>query len=271
MNMENNNELPIYTLHGTDFYVDVFDRLLREVADPDNKLFIKHMDDIGKFYEFEYDKRDKSIVMPDFHMCESIEDIVNAKLPPLGQLDPKRMAEKYGYQIEQIKGMSDQEIVNNQPGLIRRLSEFLPEIELMPDHIFLVDWQNRQIWIKEDFHNGVLHFNNMVKTRDETAYLCAYHIPSKTEYQLEANANTIPKDVVILEIPYELKLDPVAVGREYNVNLNTLLTVFPVQKELKAKVVHLSETELSRFFELNRTKQQLLASEIKNENRPRLK
>ncbi|MDR2272010.1 MAG: hypothetical protein LBF27_13985 [Sphingobacterium sp.] len=268
--MEQENGLPIYSLHGTDYYVDVNKLLLSEVGDPGNKLFIRDMDDNGSFYEFEYDKREKCIVMPDFHMCEQIEDMVNATLPPLGQLDPKRMAEKYGYEVAQIKGMSDQEIVGNQPCLKDRLSGCLPEIELLPGHIFVVDWKNRQLLIKDDFSNGMLHFNNMVKTKDETTYLCAYHIPSQSEYRFDAGDYSIPKDVIILEIPYELKLDPVGVAMEHKVDINKTVRVFPVQKEHKANLVRLSEKEASRFFELFRKKQEEQELEKKNQLRPRL-
>ncbi|RKE47174.1 hypothetical protein [Sphingobacterium detergens] len=254
--MEKERELPIYNLHGTDFYVDVNKLLLSEAGDLGNKLFIRDMDDNGSFYEFEYDKREKCIVMPDFHMCEQIEDIVNATLPPLGQLDPERMAQKYGYEVAQIKGMSDQQIFGNQPGLKDRLSGALPEIELLPGHIFVVDWKHRYLLIKDDNEHGILHFSNMLKTKDETAYLCAYHIPSHSEYKYEAGDSSIPKDVIILEIPYELKLDPVAVALEYKVDINKTVRVFPVQKELRANRVRLSKEQASGIFELFRKKQE---------------
>jgi hypothetical protein len=55
----------------------------------------------------------------------------------------------------------------------------------------------------------------------------------------------------VLEIPYEIKLDPVAVAREYGIGEIDLLTDHPFQMKLAAKVTPLLETGLPDFIKQN--------------------
>jgi hypothetical protein len=61
----------------------------------------------------------------------------------------------------------------------------------------------------------------------------------------------LPEHVVVLEIPNELDLDPVAVSREYGSDLSELLREHPITENLAAKVIPLMETGLPAMIENN--------------------
>lgn len=246
--------LPVYEIYGTKFLVDIELLELREVNDPENRMSFLNMDDMSTHYEIDYDRAEKNIVPYDYSFHD-LNDIANVKIPPLKELDPEGMAAKYGCSIEEMKGKTDFEIMVDQQSLNNRLAGALPEIDLAGDKFF-VDWRLKELRAKDDMLPTPLNLKTMDMNSDGTAYICAYHIPSKSEYQLDVSTTELPKDVVILEIPYELKLDPVGVAREHGLKDTTLLRRFPIQQDLKAKVVPLSQTDLPKLIENNKMKQQ---------------
>jgi hypothetical protein len=58
----------------------------------------------------------------------------------------------------------------------------------------------------------------------------------------------LSKNVVLLEIPHEIKLDPMAVAREQGIDHHALLKENPIQSELKAIVKPISEAGLSKLI-----------------------
>lgn len=66
---------------------------------------------------------------------------------------------------------------------------------------------------------------------------------------------------MLLEIPHELKLDPVAVARERGVDVALILKENPIQKDLAAIVKPLSESRLPQLIEENLKKEQALNNE----------
>ena len=64
-----------------------------------------------------------------------------------------------------------------------------------------------------------------------------------------------------MEIPYELKFDPVAVAREQGIGPALILKENPIQKDLTAVVKPLSESKLPKMIEENLEKEQALKNE----------
>lgn len=83
------------------------------------------------------------------------------------------------------------------------------------------------------------------------AYLCFYHTLSHEIFIPAEDITELPENVVVLEIPYELKLDPVAVARCYGMGETDFLREHPIQLSLVAKVIPLSESGLPEFIENN--------------------
>nr|WP_199077435.1 hypothetical protein [Pedobacter sp. ASV19] len=231
--------LPEYELYGKKFLVDVEMLELRQKDNEEYTISFLAMEDHGTHYRIDY----------------NINDAFNVDIPPLKVLDPEGMSAKYGCSIDEMKDKTDFEIMVDQQALHNRLLGALPQIDLYGD-TFYVDWRLKELRAKDDFAAVPLNLKAMEMNSDGTAYICLYHIPTKSEYQLDVAATKLPKDVVFLEIPYELKLDPVGVAREHGLKDTTFLRRFPIQKELKARVTLLSQTALPKIIENNRKKLQ---------------
>jgi hypothetical protein len=82
-------------------------------------------------------------------------------------------------------------------------------------------------------------------------YLCFFDTETHELYMPPGNLLKLPDNVVVLEIPNEVKLDPVAVARQYGSDINELLKEHPIQETLKAKLWPLSESGLPEIIENN--------------------
>jgi hypothetical protein len=130
-----------------------------------------------------------------------------------------------------------------------RLSGKLPHIDLAGTD-FTIDWRLKELReTEEPWKNISLRDMEMSDSGEE--YLCFYDTETHGLFEPDETLFELPKNVVVLEIPYEVKLDPVAVAREYGIGETDLLPDHPFQMKLTAKVTPLSETGLSKFIEEN--------------------
>lgn len=130
-----------------------------------------------------------------------------------------------------------------------RLSGKLPHIDLAGTD-FTIDWRLRQLRETEEPWKHI-SFDNLEMDESGEAYLCFYHTQTHEIFIPEEDITELPENVVVLEIPYELKLDPVAVARDYGIGETDLLAEYPIQPTLAAKVIPLSESGLPEFIENN--------------------
>ncbi len=130
-----------------------------------------------------------------------------------------------------------------------RLSGKLPHIDLAGTD-FTIDWRLRQMRETEVPWKHI-SFDDLEMDESGEAYLCFYHTETHEIFIPEENITELPENVVVLEIPYELKLDPIAVARDYGIGETDLLAEHPIQLTLAAKVIPLSESGLPEFIENN--------------------
>ena len=129
-----------------------------------------------------------------------------------------------------------------------RLSGKLPHIDLAGTD-FTIDWRLRQLRETEQPWKHI-SFENL--DIGEEGYLCFYNTQSHEIFIPEEDITEMPENVVVLEIPNELKLDPVALARDLGIDETELLAEHPIQMNLTAKVFPLSESGLPEFIENNR-------------------
>ncbi len=130
-----------------------------------------------------------------------------------------------------------------------RLSGKLPHIDLAGTD-FTVDWRLRQLRETEEPWKHI-SLDNLEMDESGEAYLCFYHTLTHEVFIPEEDIKELPVNVVVMEIPYELKLDPVAVARDLGIGETDLLDEHPIQQTLVAKVTPLSESGLPEFIENN--------------------
>ena len=135
-----------------------------------------------------------------------------------------------------------------------RQSGKLPHIDLAGTD-FTVDWRLRQMRDTEQPWKNI-SFDDFEMDDYGDKYLCFFNTKTHELYMPPEDLLELPEHVVVLEIPNELDLDPVAVAREYGSNLSELLREYPITENLAAKVSPLSESGLPGLIENNIRHQQ---------------
>lgn len=231
-------ELPVISIEGTDFIVDVSQLELREKENPDNVILFEQMRDVGDGYTFKY-SRDQ----PFFFMKGGI----TVKIPEWVELDPVGMAEKYGFTLEDLKGKTDFEVMVDQEALDMRINGgVLPTVEIA-GHIFYVDIRMDMLRPKDDFSSKGIVFSEIdeyyLEKTDE--YLIPYN-PATHEFQ-ELDWGKIteyPKYLIAVKFPCEWKLDPVGWNRRSGMDLYDSLKVKGVQSHVDAETIPWEKTVL---------------------------
>ncbi|SDF15698.1 hypothetical protein SAMN05216464_113148 [Mucilaginibacter pineti] len=253
----------VFTIEGTDFAADIDRMALVQIGNSANEIsFINDMKDLGTHYQLLY--------LPDkISAAQALFDknkVVEIRVPPLVQLDPEGMAEKYGCPIADLAGKTDFEVMVDQELLGRRLAGELPQIEICGDKYF-VDLRLNQLR-HEDF-NPQINMKRLDLSSDGTTYQAFYQPLIKQVVEPDHNLTAIPEGLVMIEIPNELKLDPVGAARKYGLEEKDVLRMFPIQKELKAKQISVEDTGLPALVQRNRQNQQ--QEEKQQRNRKKLR
>jgi len=141
-------ELPIVSLDGVEFIVDVKKLELREKADPKNVVSFENMSEAGDGYYFECKPKGRNDY-PDF------------KMPQWVFLDPVGMAKKYGFTLEELAGKSDFEVMVDQKALELRINTGrLPTIKIA-GHTFYVDARLDKLRPKDEFLSKGIVFSEI--------------------------------------------------------------------------------------------------------------
>jgi hypothetical protein len=244
--MTKQRPLPIYTIEGTSFFVDVDKQVLRQTNDRGNEIsFINDMLDEGARYRLFYDPERRNIPWQSYHAGQLKE----IQVPQLVVLDPDGMAAAYGTTVEQLRGKTDFEVIVDQELLALRHGGALPQIDIAGER-FIVDVRLQELRHALNFHPVI-----SLKSFDLASngkYEAFYHPVIRQVVAIDPKLTELPPDVVKIELPGEIDLDPVATARRYGINEHMLLRRHPIQKTLKAKVIPLAETGIPALIRRNR-------------------
>lgn len=232
-------ELPIITIEGTDFIVDVDKVKLRERGNEDNEISIFHMKELERGYGFIYDRITKRMSI----WSTVDENRVAVTIPELVDLDPAGMSQKYGVPLEVVKTKNDFELMVDQEALGRRLGGELPTIEIMGYH-FLVDIANEELRPSGDNFASALRFSEIESCYDDEkeAYIITFNTKNG-EYQAIhfEELDAIPDDIVAVSIPFELRLDAIGFFRRYGTEQFQFLKEYNIRMHCKAEEVSWQE------------------------------
>lgn len=254
------------TIEGTLFEVDIETQRLVEQANPANAIsFIDQMTDHGTHYSMYYDLRRKNQYNTGMGSYES-DDWEGIRIPKLIELDPLGMAERYGCSIEQLKGKTDFEVIVNQEDLSLRHQGVLPMIEITEGQLFIIELEKQQLRHLEN-DSIILDLKRFDLSGDGLKYI-AFYDPAKREIvNIDPRMTELPDNVVKIILPGEIGLDPVATAQMYGINERDLLRRYPMQKEMKAEIIPLSETTIPAMIQRNR--EQLQTGHRENAKRAR--
>lgn len=261
--------VPVLIIEGTSFEVDIEKQELRQTNDRDNKIsFINNMQDHGTFYRLLYDLDEK-------HAVEDLFDPNRVKtidLPPLTQLDPEGMSEQYQVPVGELSGKTDFETIVDQEAFIRRREGILPTINIAGED-FVFDLRLHELRHAKYFF-PVISLESFDLTNDGWNYEAYYHPVLKQVVDIDPMLTEFPEHVIKIKIPNEIGLDPVGTARQYGMEERELLRRYPIQKELKAELISLSDTQIPELIRRNKEQlqreHQANARRMKPRQRPRI-
>jgi hypothetical protein len=244
---EKERTLPTYDILGTTFIVDIDKRELRELAHPENTISFKEMDYDTTHYYMDYDPVRKK-------MCDAFsEEFEELIIPQIKDLDPEGMALKYGRTLDEVKALNDIDILVNTKELKLRESGVQPVIEIV-GHPFFVNLHFGLLQPKDDITTIGLSLDEIAYKGHEVGDCYWFWYDPKTHTQREPDLDTItalPKDLVIVEIPKEERLDPYAFARKYDIAKNVVMMHTPLQMNMKARIVDWDETLVKKIIAAN--------------------
>jgi hypothetical protein len=259
----------IFEIEGTSFEVDIDREVLRQTNDQNNVIaFIQDMQDRGDFYRLKYDLDQKCAVY-DQVFGQRVKEII---VPQMTELDPEGMAAKFGLMIEQVKGRSDFEVIVDQQALEKRLTGVLPQIDIAGEK-FVVDLRLQELRHAKYFF-PVISLKSFELTNDGWNYEAYYHPVLKQVVDIDPKLTEFPENVIKIKLPNEIGLDPVGAARQYGMEERELLRRYPIQKELKAELISLADTQIPELIRKNKEQlqrdHQANARRMKPRQRPRM-
>jgi len=206
-----------------------------------------------QLYQEEIDRRwTDNLVLYFDQRVQKVLDFKKMRNAPEREIKAFRAEMRSEYPTQkQLQVLIEQQIEEQKvtERLNRRLAGELPTINLAGTE-FTVDWRLRELRENAAPWNKI-SFENPAMSESGNRYVCLYNTQKHTLYQVSNNLKSLPKNVVLLEIPYELRLDPVAVARERNIEIVEFVKNHPIQTELTAIVKPLSESWVAELIQEN--------------------
>jgi hypothetical protein len=145
--------------------------------------------------------------------------------------------------------------------LQQRIGGKLPEIDIA-GMMFFVDVRLREL--RADYGlRSKIDLDKLETGPDGESYRFAFNTETKRMVDIDKTITEWPDDVIIIEIPGDVKLDPYSVARKKGIDPVAFVKVHPIKRELKAKVIPLSETGLPSIMERNKqVKEQKLLTKL---------
>jgi hypothetical protein len=234
-------QLSVLVIGSTPYIIDAHAQCLRQYNDMDMVISFSQLAKGEGYYTGSFQRTGKWIRPGD-----------PAKEPLLEVILPDRLLQDAGQLTNPDK--ADLNTLSHHKGwgfyigdeeTALRFSGKLPHIELAGSD-FTVDWRLKELREMNEPWNRI-QLDGLEMSDSGEHYLCFYNTDAHKTTNDISEILARPEKVVLLEIPYEVELDPVAVAREYGIGDIELLPEHPVKMYQKAKVTALSAEMTSRI------------------------
>ena len=242
-------EKTLLIIGSAPFIIDSKQREFRRFNRPENKIPFEDLKNEGAFYSHRY--TGKAIGVYEKIDLDNLLD-VNIDL-----IIPALILESNGLMTTALQ--NDLNLMSQKEGwgfflgddnLAMRLSGKLPHIDLAGTD-FTIDWRLKELR-ETELPWKHISLRDMEMSDNGEEYLCFYNTETHELFEPDEKLLELPENVVVLEIPNEVKLDPVAVAREHGMEATGLLNEHPLQMQLAAKVTPLADTGLPEYIENNK-------------------
>ncbi|UCS94342.1 hypothetical protein KZP23_04750 [Echinicola marina] len=137
--------------------------------------------------------------------------------------------------------------------LEKRIAGILPEIDIA-GHTYTIDIKLQELRNKKEPWKN-LKFDQMVMSENGENYLFFFRSRRQELFYASQEMIHVPKDVVMVEIPHELHLDPVGMARKYGMADDYFQKGYPMQEKRIANITPLEKTGLLEHVAQNRRQQ----------------
>ena len=159
---------------------------------------------------------------------------------------------------QQIKEHAITERINNH------LAGQLPTIDINGTN-FTIDLRLQELRETDKPANRI-YLHEMQAGRPNNPYLFFYHTQKHKVYDPPANIKSLPKNVVVVEIPVESRLDPIATAQILGADVKEFVKVNPIPTDLTAVVKPLSQSRLPEIVRQNLAKDEQLQQQQGRDN-----
>jgi hypothetical protein len=133
--------------------------------------------------------------------------------------------------------------------LALRLSGKLPHINIIGTD-FTIDWSARELRETANTANRI-SLKDMHRTGNGDYFSFFYDVQKRSEYMPGKNLLNYPENVVLVQLPNELELDPLAVAQENQLDEAAFLKEHPIRNKLDATILPLSDSGLHKLITSN--------------------
>jgi len=231
------------------FAIDRKRREFRQFNRADNFVRFDNLKKEEGYYSAGFDKNANYLSIARLKLGSDNEDILHVSLPAPIIDSQELLTDDFKHDLNTLSHNKEWGFYLADKDTALRLSGMLPHIDLAGTD-FTIDWRLKELRETELPWKNI-SLRNMEMSDNGEEYLCFFNTETHELFVPDENLFELPDNVVVLEIPYEIKLDPVAVARECGIGETDLLTDHPFQMQLAARVTPLSETGLSKFIEEN--------------------
>jgi len=234
-------QLRVLVIGSTPYIIDAQARCLRQYNDMDTVISFSQLRKGEGHYTGSFNRTGKWISPGDPLKDPLLEVILPERLlQEAGQLTNLDKAD-----LNTLSHHKDWGFYMGDEETALRFSGKLPHIELAGSD-FTVDWRLKELRETNEPWNRI-QLDGLEMSDSGEHYLCFYDTDAHETINDISEILARPEKVVLLEIPYEVALDPVAVAREYGIGDIELLPEHPVKMYQKAKVTALSAEMTSRI------------------------
>lgn len=251
--MKDQRELPTIEIMGTAFIVDVEKGEFTEYGNERNSFSFYQMDYKGTHYEMAYNENLRSPMFSNKWRC-------TVQIPQLIHIDSEGMAKKYGVSEKDLIGKNDFDFrVDQQMYTERVFLGRLPVIDIAGDRFF-VDMRFDELRWTKDISKRIILKDHIEDSGGK--YFFYYDKTEKQPITIDPGIIRLPENVVNVVVPEEHILDPLVFSQLTSVfrphvgvnEVKDYLMKHPFQKDLKAEIIPLVETELAEKIKNNKEK-----------------
>ncbi|PAW95461.1 hypothetical protein CKK33_18925 [Mucilaginibacter sp. MD40] len=236
----------LLVIGSTPFMIEPENLQLRQFNKQDNVIAFDSLTQQKGYYSATFDTSRHKVIVKEKKFGEHHADTIDVVLPSQILHSPNSLTDDQVSDLNLLSKGKELGFFLADRDTALRLSGVLLNIDLAGTD-FTIDWRLKELR-ETEFPWKNISLRDMEMSDNGEEYLCFYHIDTHELYIPGEDLFELPQNVVLLEIPNEIKLDPVAVAREFGIGETDLLPDHPFQMNIAARVTPLSETGLSAFI-----------------------